>query len=110
MALTIEENEDYLFLGMDDAFITEEQVEQVLELAVAKHHVVIDFGNAESISGISALKKAYKAHRKSQKSFIVIVRESLLDDFEDDFPVVPTHQEALDYLEMEEIERQLGLE
>jgi hypothetical protein len=110
MAITIENNEDHNVIFCDDNTLRRDAVEQAVALAQEydDKHVVFEFLHAESINGIDALKRCYKQFKKAGKSCVVIVRESLLDEFEDEFPVVPTYQEALDFIEMENIERELG--
>lgn len=110
MAITIENQEQHNVIFCDDIALRLDAVDQSVALAQenADKHIIFDFLHAESINGIGALKRVYKQFKKNGKSCVVIVRESLLDDFEDDFPVVPTYQEALDFIEMEDIERQLG--
>ena len=48
-------------------------------------------------------------HRKSSKSFVLVTDKVTYDDVPDKITVVPTLQEAVDIIEMEEIERDLGL-
>ena len=49
-----------------------------------------------------------KTHRQSNYSLVVVCPQLNQDDFEDDLIVVPTLQEAHDYIEMELIQRDLG--
>jgi hypothetical protein len=49
------------------------------------------------------------AHRKAGKSFILVTDKVTYDEVPEQIIVVPTLQEARDILEMEEIERDLGL-
>jgi len=110
MAITIENREYHNVISCDDLALRLDAVDQSVALAEEHddQHVIFDFLHAESINGIGALKRIHKQFKKNGKSCVVMVRESLMDDFEDDFPVVPTYQEALDFIEMEDIERQLG--
>ena len=48
-------------------------------------------------------------HRESQKSFVLVTDKVSYDKIPDAICVVPTIQEARDIIEMEEIERDLGL-
>lgn len=110
MAITLESNEYHNLILCNDNTLRREAVEQAIDLAKenSEKHVVFEFLHAESINGIDALKRCHKLFKKLGKSCVVIIRESLLDEFDDDFPVVPTYQEALDFIEMEDIERDLG--
>ena len=49
------------------------------------------------------------AHRESGKSFVLVSNKVAYDETPDQITVVPTLQEARDIIEMEEIERDLGL-
>lgn len=69
---------------------------------------LLDLLSVTGFKNPSALEKLAEEHKASGQSFILVVAKSQLSKFSDEAPVVPTWQEALDFLEMEEIERQLG--
>ncbi len=48
-------------------------------------------------------------HRKAKKSFVIVSDKINLNETPDEIIVVPTLQEAHDVIEMEEIERDLGI-
>ncbi len=48
-------------------------------------------------------------HRNAKHSFIIVTDKVNVDDMPDELVVVPTLVEAYDIIEMEEIERDLGL-
>ena len=48
-------------------------------------------------------------HRAANKSFVLVTDRVTYDDVPDEICVVPTVQEAKDIIEMEEIERDLGI-
>ncbi len=48
-------------------------------------------------------------HRAKKKSFVLVTNTIAYDEVPDEICVVPTIQEARDIIEMEEIERDLGL-
>ena len=48
-------------------------------------------------------------HRNTNKSFILVTSKVSYDEIPDEINVVPTIQEAKDLIEMEEIERDLGI-
>jgi len=48
-------------------------------------------------------------HRKAKKSFVIVSNKINLNETPDEIIVVPTLQEAHDVIEMEEIERDLGI-
>ena len=49
------------------------------------------------------------AHKASNKSFILVTNKVSYDEIPDEISVVPTIREAKDIIEMEEIERDLGI-
>lgn len=50
-----------------------------------------------------------RAHKKNNKSFVLVTDKVSYEDIPDEITVVPTIQEAKDIIEMEEIERDLGI-
>jgi len=48
-------------------------------------------------------------HRAANKSFVLVTDKVAYDDAPEEIVVVPTPQEARDIIEMEEIERDLGI-
>lgn len=50
-----------------------------------------------------------KKHTTRKRSFVVVTNRVSYDELPDELQVVPTLQEAKDLIEMEEIERDLGL-
>lgn len=49
------------------------------------------------------------SHRETGKSFVLVTNKVTYDQVPDQITVVPTLEEAVDIIEMEEIERDLGL-
>ena len=70
--------------------------------------IILNLNNANK-SSMDALVSISKTHRELNHSFVVVSTQLIPDDFEDDFTVVPTLQEAHDYIEMEQMERDLGI-
>ena len=50
-----------------------------------------------------------KTHKENGKSFVIVTNKVSYDEVPDEIMVTPTLQEAKDIIEMEEIERDLGL-
>jgi hypothetical protein len=48
-------------------------------------------------------------HRKANKSFVLVTDKVSYDEIPDEISLVPTIQEAMDLIEMEDIERDLEL-
>lgn len=73
-------------------------------------HLIIDFSekiNTE-IKEILLFLKLSAQHRKNGTSFVLVCKGISIDDVPDELNVVPTFNEALDILEMDAIERELG--
>lgn len=62
-----------------------------------------------SIADITEFLQISNTHRKTKQSFVIVSNQTNLDDIPEQLVVVPTIQEAHDIIEMEEIERDLGL-
>lgn len=98
------------------AIITQEKISlsefskkfSVLHERFKESDVVVHLNDANSDS-MDVLVSLSKTHRQSNHSFVVVSTQLNQDDFEDDFTTVPTLQEAHDYIEMEAIERDLGI-
>ncbi|MGJ8593635.1 MAG: ribonuclease Z [Aquaticitalea sp.] len=50
-----------------------------------------------------------KKHRHAKQSFVIVTDKANLDEMPDELIVVPTLKEAYDIIEMEEMERDLGI-
>ncbi|HUH27423.1 ribonuclease Z [Gelidibacter sp.] len=48
-------------------------------------------------------------HRRAKHSFVIVSEQANLDEMPDEIMVVPTLKEAYDLIEMEEMERDLGI-
>jgi len=60
------------------------------------------------IEEITLFLSLSKNHRENSTSFVVISKGIDIDEIPDEINVVPTFIEAIDILEMDEIERDLG--
>lgn len=50
-----------------------------------------------------------KQHQKTKHSFVIVTDKAKLDEMPKDLVIVPTLKEAYDIIEMEEMERDLGI-
>ncbi|QEE50716.1 ribonuclease Z [Flavobacterium alkalisoli] len=75
-----------------------------------KHNIVIDITQDVDVElkDILSFLSLSNKHRKSKKSFVVVVNDFDFNEVPDEMIVVPTVLEAHDIIEMEEIERDLG--
>lgn len=73
-------------------------------------HLIIDFSDNINIEikEIFLFLKLSVQHRKNGTSFVLVCKGISIDDLPDELNVVPTFNEALDILEMDAIERDLG--
>lgn len=75
------------------------------------NHLVINLSSLKPISAeqIVEFLRLSNTHRGENKSFVVVSDKVDLDVMPDEIVVVPTLQEAFDIIEMEDIERDLGI-
>ena len=73
-------------------------------------NVIIDLAQYDqaTLEDFLAFLLLSNKHRATKQSFIMINDSASMDHVPEELMIVPTHQEALDVLEMEEIERDLG--
>lgn len=62
-----------------------------------------------SLSDLNEFLRISKQHRASKHSFVIVTDQISYEDAPEEITVVPTLQEAYDLVEMEEIERDLGI-
>ncbi|MFA5300931.1 MAG: hypothetical protein WC389_22290 [Lutibacter sp.] len=76
----------------------------------ANEHLIIDISEKININikEILLFLKYSIQHRKNGISFVLICKDISIEDVPDEINVVPTFTEALDILEMDAIERDLG--
>ena len=73
-------------------------------------HLVIDFSEKinTTIQDLLLLLDISTNHRENGTSFVLICKGIDIDEIPDEINVVPTFEEAVDILEMDAIERDLG--
>ncbi len=71
--------------------------------------VVLTAFNKLGLQDIVEFLDVSNTHRASKQSFVVVSNNINLESIPDEIVVVPTLQEAYDIIEMEEMERDLGL-
>ena len=77
-----------------------------------KHdNIIINLFSFDSLSSNDVLEflELSNTHRGSGKSFVLVTNKVPYDEISEEICLVPTLQEAKDIIEMEEIERDLGL-
>lgn len=78
---------------------------------IKNNHIIISLFSFDIItaSDIMEFLELSNTHRNIKKSFVLVTDKVAYDDIPDEICVVPTIQEAKDIIEMEDIERDLGL-
>jgi len=76
-----------------------------------KENLILDFSNEENINLKEILLFSQKSteHKKNKKSFVIVCNGIDFDMVNNELIVVPTFKEAEDVIEIEEIERDLGI-
>lgn len=65
--------------------------------------------NEVTLQHINEFLEISNQHRHAKHSFVIVTDKTNIDEVPDGLIVVPTLQEAYDVIEMEEMERDLGL-
>lgn len=65
--------------------------------------------NTVTLSNIIEFLEISNRHRRANHSFVIVSNEVDLDEMPNEIIVVPTLKEAYDVIEMEEMERDLGI-
>ena len=78
---------------------------------IKKEQLIINLFSFSKLSAGDILEflELSNAHKEANKSFVLVTDKVSYDEVPDEICVVPTIQEARDVIEMEEIERDLGL-
>ena len=77
---------------------------------IVKEHLIIHFSEKNSliIEELLLFLELNNQHRKNGASFVVVCNGINIDEIPDEMNIIPTFTEALDILEMDAIERDLG--
>ena len=78
---------------------------------IKKDHIIVNLFTFSKLNTNDLLEFLHlsNTHRGDGKSFVLVTDKVRYDDVPDEICVVPTLQEAKDIIEMEEIERDLGI-
>jgi len=105
--MKIVESDDFILISVEKSSFNE--LESLLP-KIQTNHLLIEF--SEDITNLENnitffLKTALDLKAKD-KSFVIIKNDININDFPEILNIAPTLQEAIDILEMENIERDLG--
>ena len=78
---------------------------------IKKDHIIVNLFSFSKLDTDDILEflELSNNHRAARKSFVLVTDKISYDDVPDEICVVPSIQEAKDIIEMEEIERELGI-
>ena len=78
---------------------------------IRKDHIIVNLFSFKKLEmgDILEFLELSNTHRGANKSFVLVTDKISYEDVPDEICVVPSMQEARDIIEMEEIERDLGL-
>ncbi len=110
-SMNIEKKIDYTHIKVDEKTFSEfYSAYKKMETQLSAEHIIIEFSdNLNSTNEeISLFLNVSKLHQKQKTSFVIVSSSADIDEFPEDFNIVPTLGEAEDVLEMEAIERDLG--
>ena len=84
---------------------------EVLYERIKNDNVIINLAtlNKVTLQDIVEFLQVSNKHRKARHSFVIVTDKAILEETPDEIIVVPTIQEAYDIIEMEEMERDLGI-
>ena len=76
----------------------------------SKEHIIIQISDNinASIKDFSLFLRIAAQKKENGTSFVLVNSSINIDDFPEDFNITPTVQEAIDVIEMEAMERELG--
>lgn len=74
-------------------------------------HIILNLFSFDTMSVGDVLEflELSRKHKNKGKSFVLVTQKVAYDEVPEEISLVPTIQEAKDFIEMEEIERDLGL-
>ncbi|MDD7914595.1 hypothetical protein [Polaribacter ponticola] len=109
--MRVEQKENYtLIVSDEDSFLKFYNNYIKSKKTFEKEHLILQISDEINISNEDFLLFLSNAEQKKENgtSFVIINSNINIDDFPDNFNIVPTLIEAVDILEMEAIERELG--
>jgi hypothetical protein len=78
---------------------------------IKNDHLIINLFSFSKLTGGDVLEflQLSNTHKSTNKSFVLVTNKVTFDEVPKEIVVVPTLQEARDIIEMEEMERDLGI-
>ena len=109
MSFKVEPKSAFLHIKFGEDVFAQDDVKELKALLTkhANQHVFLNLTRVEEFEDTEVLQDFQADCLDAHLSFILIVRESIMNLFDEDLPVVPTFQEAEDFFDMDEIQRKL---
>ncbi|MEO1484568.1 MAG: ribonuclease Z [Bacteroidota bacterium] len=110
--MTIEKQDNLVIVSQGDvqlSVLLEELKGNYADIQGVNAIVALTSPKDEIVEGLATIVSASEEHKSSKKSFIVVSENLEYDEVPEGLSIAPTVQEAKDIIEMEEIERDLGL-
>ncbi len=112
--MKIEQRENCVILVNDQADIAEfiKKINNQYDQSLVDKNIIVDLTlHAKDIQEKNLLlfeQLALEHSLKANKSFVIVIHDVNFNDFDGDLVVVPTLVEAIDIIDMDEIQRDLG--
>ena len=112
MSFKVEFKSHYLFIKYGGEFFLNNNLDDLKKVIInhPKKHIILNLLNVEEFQVVDSLVSFQSEFLDKNLSFIIVVKEGLLNLFDEDLPVVPSNQEGIDFFEMDEIQRELQAE
>ena len=112
MSFKVEFKSHYLFIMYGGELFLNNNLDDLKKLIInhPKKHIILNLLNVEEFQVVDSLVSFQSEFLDKNLSFIIVVKEGLLNLFDEDLPVVPSNQEGIDFFEMDEIQRELQAE
>lgn len=110
--MNLNKDNNYLLIQHSDTSWSPSDLDALKQLIEAEEnkHVVLDLSACNHFAGIDALQHHQEAAMDASQSFIILVALEQMGQFDEDMAVVPSMPEAIDWFEMEDLQRQLMAE
>ncbi len=109
--MIITEKNNYISVNIDEKMFSDFIAEFENNFTkIDNHNIIIEINNKFNLNKEEILLFLPYAEQQQQNgmTFVIVISDIEIDEFPENFNIVPTLQEAEDVLEMEEIQRDLG--
>ena len=112
MSLKLNKDNDYLLIEHSETSWSQSDFAALKQLLDAEEgkHVILDLSVCNALAGIETLHDLQRESMDANQSFIILVGLEQMGQFDEDMAVVPSMTEAIDWIEMDDMQRQLMAE